>query len=184
MRADARRNLTKVLAAADEVFAEHGPGASTGEIARRAGVAVGTVFRHFPTKADLVGAVFVDRVRRLVDEARDLAGVEDAGAAFFGFCARLAELSSAKYAFADALAAGGVGIDEVAGDHPEVLRQFQAAVDVLLRRAQEAGAVRTDVRTPEVLALLFGVARAAEGTTGNAPLRERVLGIVYDGLRP
>jgi AcrR family transcriptional regulator len=64
MRADARRNRERLLSAADLVFAERGPGASTEEVARRAGVGIGTVFRHFPTKESLLEAVFVDRLRR------------------------------------------------------------------------------------------------------------------------
>src|SRR6266511_2320364 len=102
-RADARRNHASVLAAAEAVFSAKGPSASTGEIARAAGVGIGTVFRHFPTKEDLLSSIMVARVERLTEEARALAGAEDAGAAFLSFFQQMVEHSASKKAFAEAL---------------------------------------------------------------------------------
>jgi AcrR family transcriptional regulator len=184
LRADARRNRARVLVAAEAVFADKGPSASTEEVARRAGVAIGTVFRHFPTKEDLIQAVFADRVQRLVDEADALSTLDDPGAAFFAFFTHLTELSVMKYAFADALATAGVDVNAVGRSHPQVVEQLHGAIQTLLTRAQRAGAVRADVHLPEVLTVMVGTSRAAEHARDDRELLARVLEIVFDGLRP
>uniref|UniRef100_UPI000E348E2F TetR/AcrR family transcriptional regulator n=1 Tax=Jiangella endophytica TaxID=1623398 RepID=UPI000E348E2F len=186
LRADARRNQARILEAADEVFAAHGPATSTEQIARRAEVAIGTVFRHFPTKAALVEAVFIDRLRRLTATAAELSAGPDPGAAFFTFVTRWAELSAVKHAFADALARDGVDVAgaAAAGEYVRVRAELTAAVGALLERAQGAGAVRADVGTAELDALLIGAARAVEHTAGHPGVRRRTLTIILDGLRP
>jgi AcrR family transcriptional regulator len=184
LRADARRNRARILEAAEAVFADKGPSASTEEVARRAGVAIGTVFRHFPTKEDLIQAVFADRVQRLVAEADALSTADDPGIAFFAFFAHLTDLSVTKYAFADALATAGVDVTAVERTHPQVLRQLHRAIDTLLTRAQRAGAVRPDIHLPEVLTVMVGTARAAEHAGNDRELLARALEIVFDGLRP
>lgn len=186
MRADARRNRARILSAADNVFAASGPTASTEQIARQAGLAVGTLFRHFPTKAMLVEAVFVDRLRRLSETASVLADADEPGAAFFEFVGRWATVAAAKHAFADALANEGVDVAGAAatGDYPQVRAELAAAVDDLLTRAQQAGAVRPDIGVAEIDALLIGAARAIEFASGDAGVRDRTLGIILDGLRP
>jgi AcrR family transcriptional regulator len=181
LRADARRNRARVLAAADAVFASQGTSASTEEVARVAGVGVGTVFRHFPTKEALLEAVLVERLTGLVERARALAGADDPGAAFFGFLTHVVVESSAKLAYADAVAAAGVDVHQVAAPAGQALLE---ALGVLLGRAQQAGAVRGDVEAPEVYALLVGVSRAAEQSGWDARVRDRSLAIVFDGLRP
>lgn len=180
LRADARRNRARVLAAAEEVFAAAGTGASTEEIARRAGVGIGTVFRHFPTKEALLEAVFLGRLERLADEARGLAGADDPGAAFFGFFQRVVDHAATKNAFADALAEGGI---DLADATTEVGRDLQDALAVLLERAQAAGAVRSDVGVPELKALLVGASRALE-LADDPAVRARTVRVVLDGLRP
>jgi AcrR family transcriptional regulator len=184
LRADARRNRTRVLDAAEAVFAENGPSASTEQVARRAGVAIGTVFRHFPTKEDLIRAVFADRVQRLVDKADALSTADDPAAAFFAFFTHLTELSATKYAFADALATAGVDVNAVGRTHPQVVQQLHGAIDTLLTRAQRAGAVRTDVHLPEVLTVIVGMSRAAEHAGTDRDLLASVLDVIFDGLRP
>lgn len=186
LRADARRNRAAILEAADAVFAVKGPAAPSEEIARDAGVAVGTVFRHFPTKEALVEAVFVERLRRLAVEARALVAADDPGAAFFGFFRRWAELSATKHAFADALASSGVDVVAVAGKgaYPQVRDELLGAVEALLERAQRAGVVRSDIGVQEVNALLIGAARAAEHAGADDGVRARTLAVTLDGLRP
>ncbi|NDU71332.1 TetR family transcriptional regulator [Actinomadura sp. DSM 109109] len=177
LRADAQRNRAKVLAAAEEVFAVQGTSATTEEVARRAGVGIGTVFRHFPTKESLLEAVLVALLERLAAEARELRSADDPGAAFFGFFTRVVSQAAAKQAVTEALAEAGVDAREATGRVGPGLR---AAVEVLLGRAQEAGAVRTDVAAGEVMALLAGLSYAA----GRAGAGEDVLRIAFDGLRP
>jgi AcrR family transcriptional regulator len=179
LRADARRNRAKVLEAAEEVFAEQGVGASTEEVARRAGVGVGTVFRHFPTKEALLEAVLVERMSRLAATARDLAGSPDPGAAFFGFLDTVVGQSATKNAFADALSTAGVDVQSAVA---EVGRSLWAAVETLLVRAQAAGTVRQDVGPGEVIAVLVGASRTAE--YAPAGIRRAAVNVVFDGLRP
>ena len=181
LRADARRNRARLLDVAEEVFAAKGTSASTEEIARAAGVGIGTVFRHFPTKEALLEAVFVGRLRRLAEEADALAAGDDPGAAFYTFFSRVVDQSPTKNAFADALTEAGVDVRSAASEAgQDVLR----ALAGLLDRAQQAGAVRADVRAPEVIALLIGAPRAAEYVGPDDALRARTLAVFLDGLRP
>ncbi|GAA2157528.1 TetR/AcrR family transcriptional regulator [Actinomadura napierensis] len=177
LRADALRNRAKVLAAAEDVFAAQGTSASTEEVARRAGVGIGTVFRHFPTKESLLEAVLVALLERLAAQARDLASAADPGEAFFGFFARVVAQAATKQAVTDALAEAGVDAREATGrTGPDV----KAAIGTLLERAQRAGAVRADIGPSEVTALLAGISYAA----GRAGGSDDVLRIAFDGLRP
>ncbi len=180
MRADARRNRERLLDAADEVFAEHGTDTSTEEVARRAGVGIGTVFRHFPTKEALLEAVFVARLSRLADRADELARDPDPGTAFFRFLDALVELAGSKKALSDALAGAGVDVTATAAPVKVELRRAGVA---LLRAAQEAGAVRADLGGEELMALMVGLARTAEQTAHDPALQARVTGLLTDGLR-
>jgi AcrR family transcriptional regulator len=184
LRADARRNRARVLQAADAVFASKGPSASTEEVAEQAGVAIGTVFRHFPTKQALLEAVIVERLRSLAREAAALADADDPGAAFFAFFAHWVERSATKHALANALADAGVNLKAVESCHARVVGDLDRAVDTLLTRAQRAGAVRDDVRLRELITLLVGASRAAEHAGRDTDLRARALAVVFDGLRP
>jgi AcrR family transcriptional regulator len=181
LRADSRRNRARILEAAEAVFATSGPSASTEEVARHAGVGIGTVFRHFPTKEGLLEAVFVDRLRRLTEEAEALSTAADQGAAFFDFFSRVVGQSPVKNAFADALADAGI---DVRNTTAEIGQRLRSALGVLLSRAQRAGAVRQDVGIPEVLALLVGASRATEHAGPDGDVHARTLAIVLDGLRP
>jgi AcrR family transcriptional regulator len=179
LRADARANRGRILQVAEEVFGKGGESASTEEVARLAGVGIATVFRHFPTKAALLEAVFLRRLERLRDQARALADAADPGRAFFGFFAHTVADAATKLAIADALVdAGGQATDRtIAASH-----ELREAVGVLLRRAQEAGAVRDDVDLPELYALLVGTSRAAAYAHLDAEVQARALAIVFDGL--
>jgi AcrR family transcriptional regulator len=172
LRADAARNREKVLRAAREAFAESGYGVPLDEIAARAGVGPGTVYRHFPAKEALFEAVVTARVEDLVSDARARASAGDPGEAFFGFLARIAGESAAKRDLPDAISIAGSLRDDLI-----------AAVDVLLRRAQQAGAVRLDVTTPDLIVLLKGMFASLAGTS-DGPLRELVFAVLADGLRP
>ena len=161
-----------MLRAARDAFAESGYGVPLDEIAARAGVGPGTVYRHFPTKEALFEAVVAARVQDLVRDARARAGADDAGDAFFGYLARIAEESAAKRDLPDAIAIAGSLRDELF-----------AALEELLRRAQRAGAVRADVRTSDLIMLLKGTFASLAGSTDPA-LRGLVFAVLADGLRP
>ncbi|GAA2395833.1 helix-turn-helix domain-containing protein [Dactylosporangium salmoneum] len=179
LRADARRNRTRVLEAAEAVFADQGVGVSTQEVARAAGVGIGTVFRHFPTKEALLEAVLVERMRGLVEDARAAAGRPDVGVAVFGFLEHVIGQSAAKNAFADALAGAGV---DVAGVFAEVREEFLTAIEVLVRRARDEGTLRGDVGVSEVVAVLVGASHAVRWAPPEA--RANTVAVILDGLRP
>ncbi|MFE1170921.1 TetR/AcrR family transcriptional regulator [Streptomyces sp. NPDC058773] len=183
-RADARRNRALVLQAARFAFEERGLGVPLGEIARRAGVGAGTVYRHFPSKEALFRATIVDRVELFTDTARDLADVPDPGPVFFRFLSSVVRLASRNKALCDALEAAGAGRFEPS---PGVGRSFDEALEVLLRRAQEAGAVRQDVGITDLRALLVGclsMERAAPGTGPGGEAAGRMTALMCDALRP
>lgn len=179
LRADARRNRDRLLLVADEVFTDRGTGVATEEIARMAGVGVGTLFRHFPTKEALLEAVYVRRLRQLADAAASLADATDPGAALRDFFTRVVDQSASKNAVADALAQSGVDVRTAGAGAGADLR---AALGVLLVRAQQAGSVRTDVETTDLLALLVGASRAVEQLPSDPAARQRTLRVVLDGL--
>jgi AcrR family transcriptional regulator len=180
LRADARRNRVRVLEAAQAAFAAEGLSVPLDEIARRAGVGAGTVYRHFPTKEALFEAVVLSRLRGLVDEAHDLAAADDPTVAFFGFLARIVEEGAGKKDLVDALA--GAGIDVTAA-LTEISRDLRGAVAQLLARAQDAGMVRADVRIADLMAVLAGTIVALQRYGGDASQPDRVVSIFRDGLR-
>lgn len=181
LRADARTNRGRILDTAEEVFGTGGGSASTEEVARRAGVGIATVFRHFPTKAVLLEAVLVRRFDRLREQAETSLDATDPGSAFFDFFGRLVADAATKIAIAEALLdVGGPG----SGDAALASHRLRQVVGTLLRRAQQAGAVRSDVELPEVYALLVGTSRAAAHAHLDAEVKERMLAIVFDGLAP
>ena len=184
LRSDAQRNRARILAAAEEVFAVGGPSASTEDIARRAEVAVGTIFRHFPTKAALIEAVFVDRLRGLTSEAEVLSTADDAGAAFFAFFAEAVRQAVVKHIFTDAIDDGDEAMSAVWAAIAAAGRDLRDAMGGLLSRAQRAGAVRTDVTMTELVGLMIGAARAVEQVGPDARSQARILAVISDGLRP
>jgi AcrR family transcriptional regulator len=177
-RADARANRVRILDGAEEVFGTGGESASTEEVARLAGVGIGTVFRHFPTKAALLEAVLTRRFDRLREQAEALLNAADPGQAFFDFFRYLVADAPAKIGISEALLdVGGDGGEAARASH-ELRRAFGA----LLQRAQQAGAIRDDVELPEVYALLVGVSRAAAREHPGEQVTARMLTIVFDGL--
>jgi AcrR family transcriptional regulator len=181
LRADAQRNRARILAAAEATLTEKGPSASTEEIAQRAGVAIGTVFRHFPTKEALVEAVFVGGLRELAERARQLCAAPEPGAAFIAFFSEAVGRSTAKHAFAPQ--PGGADVMS-RGPVAEAALELRTAMTDLLDRARRSGEIRPDVDIAAIVALLIGGARAAEHANGDARLWATVLAVLVDGLRP
>jgi len=176
MRAHARRNRASVLAAAEEAFAEAGSTVSLDEIARRAGVGAGTVYRHFPSKEALFEAIIEDRLQHLTEQARELTAAQDPGTAFFGFLAQMVRDHGLKRDLAQALADAGYTPKARAGE------SFHVLLAGLLRRAQEAGAVRTDVDAEDVRAVIVGCLAMERARGDTEP--GRITAVVWDGLRP
>ncbi len=179
MRADARRNRARVLDVAFQAFAEDGLSVPVHEIARRAGVGTGTVSRHFPTKESLFEAIVHRRVERLLNQARALAATQEPDTAFFGFFAVLAAEAAADRGLAEALAGAGFDIEAAASG---AMGEVGAALGGMLGRAQQAGAVRDDVDTADVKALLLGCV-ARELSPADSGARQRVIAVVCEGLR-
>jgi AcrR family transcriptional regulator len=176
-RADARRNRSLILAAAEEAFAKEGLGVPVDEIARRAGVGAGTLYRHFPTKEALFEAVLVDHMERLAEAARALVESDEPGPALFTLIGRLAAEGSSKRNLIDALSGAGVDLHE-----SEQKAEFERAVAELLERAQSAGQVRPDVTVKDLFGLVMGAcALAPMEDDGYSP--SRMLAVVCDGLR-
>jgi AcrR family transcriptional regulator len=180
LRADARRNRERVLEAARTAFGAEGSDVSLDEIARRAGVGAGTVYRHFATKEALFEAVVFDRMGELVEEARALLDDPDPTRAFSSFLERLGREGARKRDLVEALASDGVHLQ--VGEAPIV----HALIDVLaelLRRAQLAGAVRDDISVDDVMAVLTGAAYAICRSQADDERTRGLLAIMYDGLR-
>jgi AcrR family transcriptional regulator len=180
LRADAQRNREHVLAVAQEVFATEGLAIGMEELARRAGVGVGTFYRHFPTKEALFVAVVRRRVEGIIAEAEALESAKDPGTAFFAFFARLVEGGEEKKDLVQALDRAGIAL---AGSAPEVATRLRASAGRLLARAQRAGEVRSDVGVPELMALARAAFAVSQGDV-EPRTRRRVIAVLCDGLRP
>jgi len=179
MRADARRNRARILAAAQSVFAEHGPAGSTEEVARRADVAIGTVFRHFPTKQALLQAIVKEHLAQLTADAERLASSGDPATALFTFFRAVVGEAAAASSVVALLGEDGI---EITVDGP--LGGLADVVGALLSAAQHAGAIRPEVVLDEVMALLISTTQGALRAGWDARLRDRVLDIVFAGLAP
>jgi AcrR family transcriptional regulator len=168
------------LDAAEAALAERGVSVPMEDIAQRAGVGVGTIYRQFATKEQLVEAIVVARYERLADEAAALAAAEDVGAAFFGLFGRMVDEATVKKTFADTLARAGVDIKEATSG---VGQRLVDSFEKLLTAAQAAGIVRDDVGIPGVMAVLTGACLAAEHAAWDRDQRAQALTILFDGLR-
>jgi AcrR family transcriptional regulator len=181
LRADAVRNRQRVLDAAELVLAREGVGAPIDDIAHEAGVGVGTVYRHFPTKEALLQAVMAQRVQALADAARECLDAEDAGATFFEFIGSWVDVATGHKALADEIADAGLDVKAATAEPKQQLRD---ALGALLARAQDAGAVRADVELEDVMILLAGACLAFNHGDVDERQRGRTMTILCDGLRP
>jgi AcrR family transcriptional regulator len=178
LRADARRNQERLLAAAREAFAEHGTEAAMDDIARRAGVGAGTLYRHFANREALLAAVYREDVETLAARADELSAANPPEQA-------LTEWLRIQLHFVKYKRGLGAAVKAILGaDSPTMSYcrdTLRAALGRLLEDAQKAGVVRTDVESADVLRLIHGVGVASESAPDQA---ERLLSIVLDGLRP
>ncbi|HEY3505355.1 MAG TPA: helix-turn-helix domain-containing protein [Actinocatenispora sp.] len=178
-RADARRNHDQVLAVAREAFAEHGTATSLREVARRAGVGIGTLYRHFPTREALLEALMSDRFDRLRRDAVDLADADDPRAALRSWLTRVAAGSGTYRGLPESVL--GALRDEASRLHTTCDAMRSAGRD-LLRRAQHAGTVRAEVTIEDLLAAAAGVAWAGEQAADPEALVDRLLGYLMTGI--
>jgi AcrR family transcriptional regulator len=176
-RADARRNHDKLVAAAREVFAEQGTDATLEEISRRAGVGIGTLYRHFPARENLVEAAYLDGVEEICAAVADHEG-EEPWEALTGWLLEVVGFASTKRVLADEMFAV---MDREAPFFKSCGGAIYDAGEPLLRRAQDAGAVRDDVDIVDVTKMVAGIANLR--TVEPEQIR-RIVAVALDGLRP
>ncbi len=179
MRADAQRNRERILDAARARFAEHGLDAGIDQIATDAGVGVGTVYRHFPTKEDLVRALQAARFQWLSELAQECLVADDAWDGFEDFMYRSAELQANDRALSQIMAERPEGAAEEA-----VGSGLVEGVEALVERAQLSGDLRADVVSFDVPMIMCGLGRATGvGPDDPSISWDRYLTIILDGLR-
>jgi AcrR family transcriptional regulator len=182
MRADAQRNYQRLLSAANEAFIAHGADdASLEEIARRAGVGIGTLYRHFPARQDLLEAVYRDQVEALRDRADDLLQAASPDEALAAWLHALVDFGRTKRSLASALLATLDKKSELLSSCGAIMRE---SATVLLTRAQEAGTVRADASATDLLRLVHAISMAVERPPADDGQADRLLRLVIDGLRP
>ena len=179
MRRDARDNRERIMAAAEAVFGERAAAGSTEDVARLAGVGIATVFRHFPTKDALVEATLLRHFERLVEQVRTLDEHPDPAAALRATVGLLIESGTTKLTLAGQLAdrRGRVPPTVVAAS-----RQLQSAVERILRRARDAGAVRPGVEIGEVYLLIRALAHASATMPTDPATLRRAVDLVLAGM--
>jgi AcrR family transcriptional regulator len=179
LRADACRNRAAVIAAAKKLFADQGLDAQMPDVAKAAKVGVGTVYRHFPTKDDLIAAMATDRFERLAEKATESLEAEDAWDGLCDFIRFSAEIQ-----------ADDRGLCEVIGSRPQVTEGAAQAAGLpelcerLVERAQRSGELRRDLTWEDIPMIACGLGRITQATAGPAAGRwPRLVEIILDGLR-
>ncbi len=195
LRADAERNRRRLLDAAADAFAAEGLDVGVAEIAQRAGIGRGTLFRNFETKQDLIAAIVVDRMEKAAQYGRGLRAAPHPGEALFAFLDELLERSRGDRTLFEALADTFLAHPEIRRAHAEVVQVLEA----LLGRAQQAAMVRRDVCAVDLLMMIKGITATASAfrhvdaelaarqfdllrdalsvTAASVPLRGRALGV-------
>lgn len=176
LRSDARRNRTRVIEVAREVFSERGPDARMEEIAEQAGVGVGTLYRNFPSKEALLGEIVARSIRRITEAARESLDQADPWEAFAGVVRLLVHTASEERAFAHAAPWG-----EAEGVLSEARAEFDPLMGKVLQRAQAAGTLRPDIVHADLFVLFGGVMNAPPNVSSER--REHCVSVILDGLR-
>jgi len=178
MRADARRNNERLVAAAREVFAKCGGGASMEAIAKQAGVGVGTLYRHFPKRIDIVEAVYRTDVDELVGAAEEAVAHNEPWQALVAWLEAFLRYGQVKRTFLNEL-------HEAFDKNPQLKvasrERINQAVGTVLSRAQQAGVARTDLDGSDLMQILGPMCTSATLTEAQG---ERLLAMILDGLRP
>ena len=177
MRADARRNRERVLAAAGEAFSTYGGEAQMDDVARAAGVGVGTVYRHFPTKEALVAELVRRRFETFVGHAREALDEPDPWEAFAGLLRRNAELMARDAAVREAISRTPGSLSAAAREREELLELARRIAE----RAQQAGVLRQDFSAEDIPMIMCGLSSTMSARSGFDWRRH--LELILDGLR-
>ena len=178
LRADARQNYERLVEAAAESIGELGPSVSLEEVARRAGVGIGTLYRHFPNRQALLEAVYRDQVTAHCERAHELLSTTTPGEALPLWLHSLLTYNLSMRGLKEALMAG-----EVSPQTSECKEQMHEVGSELLARAQEAGAVRRDIEVTDLLRLVHSIALMVEPGAEGAARAERVFEVMVAGLK-
>lgn len=180
-RRDARRNATLLIAAARDLFAEHGVDVRFDEIARRAGLGTATLYRHFPTRASLVEAIFAERVDEFLSLAESSLAVPDAWDGFVSFLEAIFELKGNDQVLKEIFVRYPPG----EGRLSEARRQVRQVFERVIQRAQSQGVLRPDFDVADLAILLWSFGPVIDATAQTAPTAwRRHLHWLLDGLRP
>ncbi|MFC4585439.1 TetR/AcrR family transcriptional regulator [Sphaerisporangium corydalis] len=180
LRRDAQRNRDALVAAARTIFASDGLDAPLEQIARQAGVAIGTLYRNFPTRMDLVEAIFVDKLSTWLQRAEHALSMDDPWEAFAFYLEQLCELQAHDRGFND--------LASMRFPHAACMEHTQGRINELSRqiveRAQKAGAVRPDITAEDLALVIWGHSRISEATAAVCPTAwRRHLGLMLDAFR-
>jgi AcrR family transcriptional regulator len=179
LRADAERNRAAIVAAARDVFAEHGLAAPLEEIAQRAGVGIATLYRRFPAREHLVAAALIDKVTLYADAASQAAAASDPWAGFVGYVHRICELQAGDRGLSDLLSMALAADERV----EELRSTANAQVVSLMERAKAAGKLRADFVGEDLLLLLIASAAVGQVTSADAPdTWRRFVALVLDAF--
>jgi AcrR family transcriptional regulator len=181
LRRDAERNRQRILDAARVVFAERGLSGSHDDIANEAGVGVGTVYRRFPDKEQLIDALFEARIEEIADAARSAAELPDPWEALVGFLMRAQELQSEDRGLKEIVLGGTRGAERAVAARSLIA----PLVARILQRAKDAGVVRSDIELTDFPLIQLAIGTIAESSRDVAPEAwRRMMALVVDGLRP
>ncbi|MEV8425995.1 TetR/AcrR family transcriptional regulator [Streptomyces niveus] len=180
MRADARRNYERVLREARAAFAEHGTDASLEDVARRAGVGIGTLYRHFPTRQALMSAVFQEALADLLDRSRELAGSDRPCHALVAWLRALITHAGEYRGLSRALMSASY---DASSGLTQCSTKLRTAGELLLVRAQMSGDVRADTSIDDLMQLTNAIALAAEQAPDDPELADRLLTLTLTGLK-
>jgi AcrR family transcriptional regulator len=179
LRADAERNRRRLLDAAESMFCERGLDVGVGEIAERAGVGRGTLFRNFPSKEHLIAAIVVERMNDAIVSGRKLLTAADPGEALFQFLQEIAGRQQMDRALFEAVADTFLANPDISAAYTELV----GVLEELVAHAQEAGAVRADVGALDIMMLIKGLCEAASAFQGlDSEVAERQFDLVRTAL--
>jgi AcrR family transcriptional regulator len=183
MRADARRNRDLILAAARAAFRERGPDASLEEIARNAGVGIGTLYRHFPTRNHLLDEMFRDSVDVMCAQSVERCECEPPEAAFIGWLHAALDHAMTYQALAASLMISELGAPPCPDGEQSACSRLRATAEDQVAAAKAAGIIRADVTADDIVRLVNAIALTTEDAADGDAVAGRLFALMVDGLR-